>query len=177
MFAVVYAVQLGKRTRRKTMNYPYNDETMEYDYTLHGYVLTKKGVLDFLNTNLDTYLDATGDANPSTMGQLVLKMISQHLYAWIYAHNPRNQKFIEYLLAKYEPCRQLIQDCLVNEVYYNLKNGDFYNYADDEHGFDKKVSETTRLMLSEPLPNGVCLLYQGWRGYPIISKETYRADY
>lgn len=160
-----------------TTVFPYDDDNMVYDGTMHGYVLTEKGVRALLGTDLSQTLDNTGDFNPSTMGQRVLKMISQHLYAWIYAHNPRNQKFIEYLLAKYEPCRQLIQDCLVNEVYYNLKNGDFYNYADDEHGFDKKVSETTRLMLSEPLPNGVCLLYQGWRGYPIISKETYRADY
>ena len=157
------------------MNYPYSDANMTYDPTLHGYVLTIEGVRQLLGTDLSTYLDSTGDFNPSTMGQRILRMISQHTYAWIYAHN-NNQRFIEWLLAKYPPAREIIQECLVNEVYYALKNGDFWNYADSEIPFDRKVSETTRLMLENPLPNGVSVLYQGPLPY-VISKEAYRADY
>lgn len=158
------------------MNYPYDDTNMVYDYTIHGYVLTVEGVRDLLGTDLATYLDPTGDFNPSTMGARVLRMISQHLYAWIYAHNPANSRFIEYMLAKYAPARQLIQDCLCNEVYYALKNGDFWNYADDDKAFDKKVSESTRLLLQNPLSNGVSVLYQGNLPF-IIGAGTYRADY
>lgn len=158
------------------MNYPYNDDYMTYDYTLHGYVLTPYAVLQELGTNLSTYLDQTGDANPSTIGARVLKMISQHFYAWVYANNPRNKRFVEYLLAKYDECRPIIQQCLLNEAYYALKNGDFWNYADDEHGFDKKVSETTRLLLDAPLPNGYNLLYRGWVA-PLITNDVYRKDY
>ena len=158
------------------MNYPYDDTNMVYDHERHIYVLTIEGVRDLLGTDLATYLDPTGDFNPSTMGQRVLRMISQHLYAWIYAHNPANTRFIEWLLAKYAPARQVIQDCLVNETYYALKNGDFWNYADDDKPFDKKVSESTRFMLQNPLPNGISVLYQGNLPY-LISGDTYRVDY
>lgn len=159
------------------MNYPYNDETMEYDYTLHGYVLTKKGVLDFLNTNLDTYLDATGDANPSTMGARVLRMISRHLYSWIYSRIPNaNKDVIERLLAQYPPCREIIQECLCNEVYYALKNGDFWNYADDDKPEWKSVSADTRHILEDTLPNGICImtLTPFWFGVPA---DQYRVGY
>lgn len=157
------------------MNYPYDDTNMVYDNTIHGYVLTVEGVRNLLGTDLSTYLDPTGDFNPSTMGARILKMVSQHFYAWVYAHGT-NQRFIEWLFAKYPPCRDLIRECLVNEVYYALKNGDFWNYADSEIPFDKAVSESTRLMLDNPLPNGINVLYRGTLPY-LISAEKYRADY
>ena len=155
------------------MNYPYNDELMTYDYDLHAYVLTPRACELELGLNLALVLDNTGDCNPSTMAHRVLKMISKHTYAWIYAHGT-NKRFVEYMLAKYPPCREIIKECLLNEVYYAMKNGDFWNYADNEHGIEKSVSETTKLTLAEPLPNGFRLLYSG--GYNAIVKD-YRKDY
>lgn len=149
---------------------------MIYDYTHHRYVLTEKAVLQELGVNLQTYLDQSGDANPSTMAQRIAKMISAHFYAWVYAHTT-NKRYVEYLLAKYPPCREIVRECLVNETYYALKNGDFWNYADDEHGFDKKVSQTTRLLLEEPLPNGFRLLYRGAFSSLAPSTDDYRKDY
>lgn len=159
------------------MNYPYDDTNMAYNSTIHGYVLTVEGVRELLGVDLGTYLDSTGDFNPSTMGARVLKMISTHLYAWIYGRIPNaNKDFIEFLLAKYPPCRELIQECLANEVYYALKNGDFWNYADNSLPESKSISETTRFMLENTLPNGICLL--SIEPLPFgVPASAYRVDY
>lgn len=142
------------------MNHPYNDETMIYDFRLHGYVLTPKGVEIELNTVLENYVDTTGDADPSTLPNKILRRISKHVYAWIYAHTP-NTNFIERLLAVYPPCRERIREVLLCEVEYNLNNGTFWNYADNEHGLEKSICEDSKAILERELPNGLCLLYQG----------------
>ena len=141
-------------------NYPYDDEHMKYDYTLHGYVLTTKGVLQLLGENLDTYLDSTGDADPSTLPDRILRKISRHVYNYIYAHS-QNVDFIERMLATYPPCRDMIREALVAEVDYNLYNGTFWNYVDNDHEYSKNVSVDTNAILGRRLPNGICVLYQG----------------
>ena len=57
------------------MTYPYNDDAMIYDYKKHEYVLTERYVLETLGVNLSLTLDTTGDENPSTLGQRVLKRV------------------------------------------------------------------------------------------------------
>ncbi|MGN0743896.1 MAG: hypothetical protein ACI4MZ_01290 [Christensenellales bacterium] len=155
------------------MNYPFNDDAMLYDYKKHQYVLTERYVLETLGVNLSLYLDGTGDENPSTLGQRILKRVSDFLYRYIYAHG-NNKDYIEYLLAKYPPCRDIIKDCLVDELYYQLRNGDFFNSVDVATAFNRWVSPTTQMRLQEELPNGVCLVYQGRYNTP---KIDYRSDY
>lgn len=155
------------------MNYPFNDDAMLYDYKKHQYVLTERYVLETLGVNLSLYLDSTGDENVSTLGQRVLRRVSDFFYNYVYAHGS-NKYFIEYLLAKYPPCRDIVKDCLVDEVYYQLRNGDFFNSADVGSQIEKWVSPTTRMRLQEELPNGVCLVYQGHYTAP---KIDYRSDY
>lgn len=158
------------------MNYPYDDDNMTYDLTHHRYVLTPTAVLQD-GTNLSTYLDSTGDANPSTMGLRVLNMISRHLYSWIYSRIPNaNKPFIEYLLATYPPCREIIQECLLNETYFALKNGDFWNYADSDIPEGKTVSLDTRNILADELPNGLCLLTVQPLPYG-VPESVYRVNY
>lgn len=155
------------------MTYPYNDDAMIYDFKRHEYVLTERYVLETLGVNLSLTLDTTGDENPSTLGQRVLKRVSDFFYRYIYAHGS-NKNFVEYLLAKYPPCRDIIKDCLVDELYYQLRNGDFFNSADVDRQFDRWVSPVTRMRLQEELPNGMCLLYQGRYSVP---KFDFRSDY
>lgn len=155
------------------MTYPYNDDAMIYDFKRHEYVLTERYVLETLGVNLSLTLDTTGDENPSTLGQRVLKRVSDFFYRYIYAHGS-NKNFVEYLLAKYPPCRDIIKDCLVDELYYQLRNGDFFNSADVDRQFDRWVSPVTRMRLQEELPNGMCLLYQGHYSVP---RFDFRSDY
>ncbi len=160
-----------------TTVFPHNDDNMVYDDTIHGYVLTDAGARALLGTDLSQTLDSTGDFNPSTMGQRVLKRISRHFYSWVYSRIPNaNKGYVEYLLAKYPPCREIVQTCLENELYYNLKNGDFYNYADNDRPEWKSVSEDTRHILEDTLPNGVCLMSLAPVWFCVPANE-YRVDY
>lgn len=156
------------------MKYPYSDNDMIYDFRSHLYILTEDCIRQNLGVEMDSYLDSSGDFNPSSIGERISKRISQHLYRYIYAHT-KNKPYIEYLLAKYPPCREIIKECLLNEVYYNLRNGDFYNSVDSDTAWEKSVSPDTRALLSEPLPNGVNLLYGG----VVVPRGniSYREDY
>lgn len=164
---------------------PFNDDFMIYDLKTHRYVLTEKCVLNELGINLALRLNTSGDENPSAAISRALAEVSQKLYTWIYSHNVSLKMWTEYVLAKYEPCREIIKECLKNEVAYNLKNGDFYNYAgvnvtkgqsmDLTSLRDRIVSYMTEQTLYQTLPNGICLLYQGSYCLPLNLK--YREDY
>lgn len=167
------------------MTYPYSDEYMAYDFKAHRYVLTEKCVLDELGVNLSIILNTSPDANPSTAITRALGELSAKLYAWIYGHNPSFKMLIEKVLATFAPCREIIYECLKNEVTYSLKNGDFYNYSginvakgtvmDIRSLRDRVVSYFTEQALYQTLPNGICLLYQGW--YSVPPNITYREGY
>lgn len=157
------------------MKYPYSDEDMVYDKLKHRYVLTEQGVLNNLGINASEYLDTTGDANPSTLAQRVNDRISAHLYRRIYAFNKPAKPYTEYLLAKMPECRELIKECLLNETYYNYRNGDFYNSIDSDVPWERAVSPDTRDRLSEPLSNGYNLLYGG--RVVLRDKIAFREDY
>lgn len=156
------------------MNYPYNDDDMKYDMQKHIYVLTEQCVKSELGVELDLYLDTSGDVNPSTIPERILKRISQHFYRYIYAHT-QNKAYIEYLLAKYPPCREIVKECLLNEVYYQLRNGDFFNSVDSNVPWELSVSPDSRSLISEPLPNGVKLIYSG--GVVPYGRFAYREGY
>lgn len=157
------------------MTYPFDDDYMKYDYEMHGYILTPTACEMELGINLTETLDKTGDCNPSTMAERILKMISKHFYAWVYAHTT-NKNYLEWLLAKYPFARDVVKECLLNEVLYAVKNGDFWNYADNPHGIEKSVSETTKMTLMSPLPNGFRVLYTGAFN-AIVPSGEYRKDY
>lgn len=161
------------------MNYPFNDGSMTYDFNTHRYTLTKDGVFNELGINLDTRLNVAQVDNPSTAAAVALNMISRHLYNFIYARTA-NKAYIEMLLAKYAPCREVIKQCLLNEVQYTLKSGDFWNYAgvnlvsgsavDISALRDSRVvSSDSEALLYQRLPNGVCLLYQGRLNTPLFN--------
>lgn len=46
-------------------------------------------------------------------------------------------------------------------MYFNLRNGDFYNSVDSGVPWEMSISPDSRNLLAEPLPNGVRLLYGG----------------
>ena len=103
--------------------YPYDDEIMKYDYNAHRYVLTEQGVLTELGENLDLILNASGDANPSTLAKRFLNRVSQVVYSSLY-RNTQSEEFIEYILATYPPLRSRVKDMLQAQTLYMLMNGD-----------------------------------------------------
>ena len=155
------------------MDYPFSDQYMIYDYSTHRYTLTKAGVLDLIGINLDVRLNVAGIENQSAAADYALNQISRHLYAFIYSRcNGQNKNFIELTLAKYDECRELIKECMLNEVEYTLDNGTFWNNggvnlskstALDINSLRGRnvVSYDTEMRLYQPLANGIKLLYQG----------------
>lgn len=162
--------------------FPFDDQDMRYDYKTHKYTLTKECVFNELGINLDTRLNVARNDNQSAAADIALKQISTHLYNFIYART-RNKQYIELLLAKYEPCRELLKQCLLNEVQYTITNGQFWNYAgvnlSDSGTIDinalrgaRVVSYDTEQILYQPLPNGAVLLYQGSYNVPKFEPYT-----
>lgn len=167
------------------MNYPYDDGKMNYDMEAHRYVLTPKGVLDDLGINLDIELDPEGDAVPQTMAKRFLNQVSITVYNWIYMHNARFKMYIEYLLAKYPPCREILCEAMKQQVLYALNNNFFQKFSgvnvvtgsviDKAAMRDRTLDPDAEIILSQTLPNGVCLLYSGFYNVPL--NLEYRRDY
>lgn len=109
-------------------NYPQDDDVMIYDKTVHRYVLTKEGVLTHLGVLLEETLNSTGDANPSTLPDRILRRVSQEVYLYIYQFG-MNSAWIEFLLACYLPLRDIVCEMLQEQLLYVLTNGFVSDYA------------------------------------------------
>lgn len=109
-------------------NYPQDDDVMIYDKTVHRYVLTKEGVLTHLGILLEETLNTTGDANPSTLPDRILRRVSQEVYLYIYQFG-MNSAWIEFLLACYPPLRDTVREMLQEQLLYVLTNGFVSDYA------------------------------------------------
>lgn len=108
--------------------YPKDDEVMTYDHARHRYVLTAKGVLSELGENLEIVLNASGDANPSTLADRLLRKISQTVYMYLY-QDSLSPDWLEYILAKYPLLREWICEMLQAQLLYVLTNGFISDYS------------------------------------------------
>ena len=108
------------------MQYPYDDQYMVYNHNLHRYVLTENCVHDELGEKFD--LDTTGDTNPSTLPDRILKRISGTVYRYLY-ENVWNRDTLEYYLAKIPSLRETIKEMLTEQTLYVLRNGFIEDYS------------------------------------------------
>lgn len=110
----------------KTTTYPYNDNTMTYDYTMHKYVLQPNYVKKELGIDWET-LNNNGDANPSTLGIRLLKQVSNTVYNYIY--KDRDKERLEYEMATVYSLRDMIREMLLSQCLYFFTNGLLQNYS------------------------------------------------
>lgn len=172
--------------KQQPLNYPFDDEIMKYDYALHRYVLTSSGVLSQLGENLDVILNSTGDANPSTLADRVLRRVSQTVYMYIYS-DTANEEWIEYILAVYPPLRDWVREMLQAQLLYMLANGDLGLYSgvniakgqamDVEalRGRARIAPEVEDIALRTIPQLGYCLKYVGF--LPCVPCNLYRNGY
>lgn len=165
---------------------PFDDGIMTYDYKTHRYVLTEGGVLSELGVNLDMLLNATGDANPSTLASRILKRVSQIVYTYIY-RDTANELWLEYILATYAPLRDTVKEMLQAQLLYMLANGDIGLYSgvnvakgqamniDDLRGRARVAPEVEDLALQTIPGLGYCLKYAGF--LPCLPCELVRKGY
>ena len=104
------------------MEYPFNDNAMEYDFVRHQYVLTKEGVLNELNINLDEELNTAAVSNTANASKVFLERISTLVYNYLRQYN--NSAVIEYIVAKCPSARDIIKRALQAQLFYVLAVGD-----------------------------------------------------
>lgn len=170
----------------ETMVFPFNDDIMIYDYKKHRYVLTSNGVLSELGINLDLVLNHTGDANPSTLAERVLRRVSQTVYMYLY-RDTANEQWLEYILATYPPLREWVQEMLQAQVLYMLANGDIGLYSgvnvakgqamdiESLRGRSRIAPEVEDLAMKTIPGLGYCLKYMGV--LPCVPCGCYRRGY
>lgn len=109
-------------------SFPCDDDFMIYDCATHRYVLTQDGVITELGISLNETLNMSGDANPSTLAERILRRVSQTVYMYIY-RDSANEEWLEYILAKHPPLRSAIKEMLQAQLLYMLENGDTGSYS------------------------------------------------
>lgn len=166
--------------------YPYSDEMMFYDYTKHRYILTPKCILEELNIDLAERLNTAGSNNQENAPKFILDLISMQIYNFIYSFSSK-YLYVQWLLAKMPSARDILKECMKQQVLYFLINGQVDKYS----GLDFRKNNALELgkirglasidpiaytMLQQPLyETGVSLLYTG--RYPVLFKmPKYKED-
>lgn len=164
-------------------NYPYDDEYMVYDYSMHRYVLTPKAVLDRLNEDLTKFSPADS-ANRERDAQIMLDNISSEVYNAIYEASD-NYLYPEFVAAKAPSARAIIYQAMLEQVKYFMFNGSISVYS----GVDFKkntIGDSARSRILAPnaertlnriiVETGVPLTYQGQMNaiIPLGDYETYK---
>lgn len=108
--------------------YPHDDEIMKYDFASHRYVLTNSGVSSELGENLEVILNTSGDTNPSTIADRLLRKVSQRVYHYIYSDS-MNPDWLEFILATYPPLRDRVREMLQAQLMYVLTNDFVSDYS------------------------------------------------
>lgn len=165
------------------MTYPFNDNSMVYDYNRHMYILTQKGVLDELGINLDLELNTADDANPSRLVDRFLTKVSQTVYNYYY-QDSANNAWQTMQIAKNPEIREQFKEVLLAQVLYVLANGfiNLYSGVNVAKGSamnvnvlrsNAKVADEVVTFGERIISNvGVCLLYAGVLPVP-CDKEGY----
>lgn len=150
---------------------PKSDETMTYDFEEHRYILIPKYFLEKVGIDLSKVLNPGFSDQPQQLAQHYLEQISREMYSWIYQFN-RDNEMQEFLLATNEFLRKIIRNAMVEQVLYNLRNGDLNMYS----GVNVKngqIMEQRLLVQAAIAPNaqrelnriipgvGVAITYQG----------------
>lgn len=166
--------------------YPYSDEMMYYDYTKHRYILTAECVLQELNIDLADRLNTSGSNNKENTPKYILDIISMQIYNFIYSFSTK-YLYVQWLLAKMPSARDILKECMKQQVLYFLINGQIDKYSGVDFrkntGIElnrirgiNAIDPMTYNMLQQPLyETGVSLLYTG--RYPVLFRcPKYKED-
>lgn len=151
--------------------YPFNDGDMVYNYRSHRYTLTPSVVKEVLNIDLDAVLNSRGSADKSAVTAAFLNNISNVIYSFIYSNGVQNQAQ-EFLAAKHPTARVLIREAMLEQVAYEIMNGDISKLSgvDVRKGgiMDRRALRAARIapvavdILERPLDHITpCIVYSG----------------
>lgn len=133
---------------------PRNDDYMTYNIHTHRYVLTEKFVMDNFGFSLATkYQD-------EITRHLILDKASREVYR--YMHKFNDSQMQDFIIAKTESGRALIQDCMAEQLLDSMVNGGLI-HSTDENKRKFWISEGAKSELEERiLPEiGSTITYTG----------------
>ena len=136
------------------MNLPYSDEYLVYDVKTHKYNVTKKAMLYKYNETMQAKFKDEKNIEP------FLRQASLQVYSFIHAHNT-NTLMQDYIIAKTESGRRIIQEAIENQVLYLLTVGNVSRSMDERHRA-MYIDEMAREVLMQDIPEiGTTICYTG----------------
>ena len=136
------------------MNLPYSDEYLIYDLKTHRYNVTAKAMFDKYNENMPEKFKDQKNIEP------FLRQASLQVYSFIHAHNV-NTPMQDYIIAKTESGRRIIQEAIENQTLYLLTVGNVSRSLDRDHRA-MYIDEMAREVLMQDLPEiGTTICYAG----------------
>lgn len=160
-------------------SYPYNDNDMEYDASVHRYVLTADCVLRETGINLAGEMGSEGSKR-------FLARVSRTVYLYLY-ENAWGEDWLEYVLAVYPPLRDTVREMLIAQTEYTLRNNEVNRYSGVNvakgtvmdigalRGRAKIANEVEQLAYQTVPGLGICLKYAG--RLPAVPAQNYRNGY
>lgn len=111
------------------MTYPYTDDYMIYDGTVHRYRLTELYVLRVLNRNLSDVLADNGAASDvANEARALLDRISKQVYAYVLRCTATPSRR-ERAMAIDGSLRAPIMEAMAEQLIYIINNGDLSAYT------------------------------------------------
>jgi hypothetical protein len=104
------------------MEHPFNDDSMEYEKSIHGYVLTPQAVLRELGIDLAAAGNIVGSANPSAYISRKLRENSRTVYRYLKENSIDTQLWAR-VLAKAPSVRDMIKEMLLGQIEYEYSTG------------------------------------------------------
>lgn len=169
--------------------YPISGDDMVYNKDKHMYVLRPNYVKQNTGIDLSLMVNSPYVVDKTTAVNNILEDISTQIYLYVYSHNMRYKDYIEYLLAKSPKAREIIRGALMKQLSYIVRNGKInefvginvsYNAKNaytpiEELRGDRAIHPEAIMILSEPIEEGLKLLYSG--NYWLPNNMKYRVGY
>ena len=141
------------------IEYPYNDEFMEFNKLTNRYQLTEHALLAH-GINVREMMGPNPSVDPTHVINQIARRTSQLIYNYIHKFNTNTQRQ-DMIIAKTPSLRPKMYEILGAQALYMIDNGDLSLSTDPE---EKKqaIDEVVKGMLAEEISEyGVSILYGG----------------
>jgi hypothetical protein len=170
-------------------NYPISADDMIYNKDRHMYILQADYVKQNTGIDLSLMVNSPYIVDKTTAVNNILADISEQVYLYVYGHNMRYKDYIEYLMAKSPKAREIIRAALMKQLSYIVRNGKINEFVGinvsynannaytpiEELRGDRAIHPEAIAILSEPIEDGLKLLYSG--NYYLPNRIGYRVGY
>ena len=141
------------------MNYPYNDDYMQFDEFENQYILTEKALIN-RGIDLRARLAQRKAITPENVINGLLYTVSDMIYNYICACNDDDLRQ-KYLIANVPSLRQIIYKAMLYQAQYVLMVGNLSLSVDNDKRI-KSIDENAKRILNTVVPElGKPITYSG----------------